>query len=169
MRYFLGLGSNLSDGAENLGEAIRRLKKAPMKVVRASSVYFTEPVGMTDQPWFINQVLEIETNLTPWGLLVLLQSIEKKMGRTKRIPKGPRIIDLDILLAGDTMIVTPDLTIPHPRMALRNFVLIPLAEIAPRAVHPILRKSVATLSANSLDRSIVQRIGYRRSRRGPRK
>jgi 2-amino-4-hydroxy-6-hydroxymethyldihydropteridine diphosphokinase len=122
-------------------------------------LYQTQPVGNADQPWFVNQVVEVETNLTPWQLLALLQSLEKKMGRTKSIRNGPRLIDLDILLAENTILDTADLTIPHPRMAARNFVLVPLSEIAPDVLHPVLGKSAAVLLAESCDRSAVHKLG----------
>jgi 2-amino-4-hydroxy-6-hydroxymethyldihydropteridine diphosphokinase len=159
MKYFLGLGSNLEDKKKNLKRAIRLLKDTSIRILRTSSLYQTQPVGNADQPWFVNQVVEVETNLTPWQLLALLQSLEKKMGRTKSIRNGPRLIDLDILLAENTILDTADLTIPHPRMAARNFVLVPLSEIAPDVLHPILGKRAAVLLAESCDRSAVQKIG----------
>jgi 2-amino-4-hydroxy-6-hydroxymethyldihydropteridine diphosphokinase len=160
MKYFLSLGSNLGDKKRNLKRAIRLLKNASVRILRASSLYQTQPVGNADQPWFANQVVEIETDLTPWALLALLQTIEKKMGRTRTIMNGPRLIDLDILLAEDTILDTADLTIPHPRMAARNFVLVPLAEIAPDVQHPVLEKRAAVLLAESCDRSAVHKIGH---------
>jgi 2-amino-4-hydroxy-6-hydroxymethyldihydropteridine diphosphokinase len=159
MKYFLGLGSNLEDKKKNLKRAIRLLKDTSIRLLRTSSLYQTQPVGNADQPWFVNQVVEVETNLTPWQLLALLQSLEKKMGRTKSIRNGPRLIDLDILLAENTILDTADLTIPHPRMAARNFVLVPLSEIAPDVLHPVLGKSAAVLLAESCDRSAVHKLG----------
>jgi 2-amino-4-hydroxy-6-hydroxymethyldihydropteridine diphosphokinase len=159
MKYFLSLGSNLGDKKKNLKRASRLLKNASIKILRASSFYQTQPVGHADQPWFINQVVEVETDLTPWALLALLQSIEKKIGRTKTVVNGPRLIDLDVLLADDTILDTPGLTIPHPRIAARNFVLVPLSEIAPEAQHPVLGKRIAVLLAESCDRSAVHKIG----------
>jgi 2-amino-4-hydroxy-6-hydroxymethyldihydropteridine diphosphokinase len=157
MNYFLGLGSNLGDRRRNLRRAIALLEGSGAKILARSSLYQTQPVGYDDQPWFINQVIEVESDLAPRELLGLLQSIEKKMGRTKTLPNGPRLIDLDILLAEDTILDTPDLTIPHPRMAARNFVLVPLNEIAPDVIHPVLRRSMAALHRASGDRSVVRR------------
>lgn len=159
MKYFLSLGSNLRDKRRNLKRALQLLENPSVRILRASSLYQTQPVGNADQPWFVNQAVEIETDLTPWVLLALLQTIEKKMGRTRTIMNGPRLIDLDILLAENTILDTPDLTIPHPRMAARNFILVPLSEIAPDALHPILGKRAAVLLAESCDRSAVQKIG----------
>jgi 2-amino-4-hydroxy-6-hydroxymethyldihydropteridine diphosphokinase len=124
-------------------------------ILKASSVYRTEPVDFAGQPWFLNQVLEVRTKLGPQELLDLAKSIESRMKRVPTVPKGPRTIDVDILLAGDAVIDTPGLTIPHPRLAQRNLVLIPLSEIAPRAVHPVLRKTVRELARESPDPSVV--------------
>jgi 2-amino-4-hydroxy-6-hydroxymethyldihydropteridine diphosphokinase len=163
MRYFLCLGTNLADMKRNLARARLRLEGAGLEVLRASSVYRTEPVDVTDQPWFLNQVLMVRTNLSPQELLELAKSIEANMKRVATVEKGPRTIDIDILLAGDTVIDTPELTIPHPRLAERSFVLVPLVEIAPRAVHPVLRKTVRELARESPDHSSVFREGSRRS------
>jgi 2-amino-4-hydroxy-6-hydroxymethyldihydropteridine diphosphokinase len=124
---YLGLGSNLGDRAANLAAARERL--APIK--RASSIYETEPREMPNQPWFLNQVIEIETDLFPKQLLARTQKIERDLGRKRTVDKGPRTIDIDILLFGESVIHTAELEIPHPRLAERRFVLEPLAEIAP--------------------------------------
>jgi 2-amino-4-hydroxy-6-hydroxymethyldihydropteridine diphosphokinase len=153
--YFLGLGSNLGDRRRNLLRARQRLEEAGVEVLKASSVFRTEPVDVADQPWFLNQVLKIGTSLAPQELLDLAKSIETRLKRVPTVAKGPRTIDIDILLAGDTVINTPKLTIPHPRLALRNFALVPLREIAPRAVHPVLRKTVLELAHDCPDRSAV--------------
>ena len=155
MTYFLGLGSNLGDTKRNLALARRRLERAGVEVVRASSVFRTEPVDEPRQPWFRNQVLKVRTGLGPQELLDLAKSIEAGMKRAATVPKGPRTIDIDILLAGETVIATPALTIPHPRLALRNFVLVPLRQIAPRTLHPVLRKTVRELARSCPDRSAV--------------
>jgi len=155
MIYFLGLGSNRGSRRRNLERARQRLEEAGVEVLKASSVYRTEPVDVTDQAWFLNQVLEVETNLAPQELLDLFKSIERRMKRVPTMAKGPRTIDIDILLAGDAVIDTPGLTIPHPSLALRNFVLIPLREIAPRAIHPVLRKTVWELAHECPDHSAV--------------
>jgi 2-amino-4-hydroxy-6-hydroxymethyldihydropteridine diphosphokinase len=155
MVYFLCLGSNLGDRKRNLARARRLLEQAGVKILRASSAYRTEPVDVADQPWFDNQVLEVRTGRTPHELLMLAKSIETRMKRVPSVEKGPRTIDIDILLAEDTVLDTPELTIPHPRLARRNFVLVPLNEIAPRAVHPVLRKTVRELARESPDSSAV--------------
>ena len=141
---YLSLGSNLGDRAANLRAAITAFAK--LGEVRAvSSFYETEPVEMARQPWFLNCAVELETELMPRQLLAALLDIERNMGRQRRLPKGPRIIDIDILLFGNSIVETRALTIPHPAMHQRRFVLEPLAEIAPEARHPALKKSVSEL------------------------
>ena len=151
MIYVLGLGGNLGRRAAHLARARRLLERKGVRILRASSVYETEPVDYADQPWFLNQVLEVLSELDPPGLLRLAKSIEAEMKRVPTVPKGPRVIDIDILLAGDLVLDTPDLVIPHPRMHLRNFVLAPLREIAPRLRHPVLGRSVAEMARSSKD------------------
>jgi 2-amino-4-hydroxy-6-hydroxymethyldihydropteridine diphosphokinase len=155
MIFFLGLGSNLGRRRRNLALARLSLEKAGAEVLRVSSIYMTEPVDVPDQPWFLNQVIKVRANLSPQELLGLAKSIEKKMKRIPTVDKGPRTIDIDILLAEDTVIDTPRLTIPHPRLARRSFVLVPLKEIAPRAVHPVLKKTFSKLARESRDASAV--------------
>ncbi len=157
MTCLLGLGSNLGDKRRNLERARRRLERAGVEVRRSSSVYRTEPVDVPDQPWFLNQVLEVRTDRTPQELFELAKAIEAAMGRVPAGEKGPRTVDIDILLAGETIIESPALTVPHPRLAVRNFVLVPLAEIAPRAVHPVLGKTVRELARECPDRAAVVR------------
>ena len=144
---YLSLGSNLGDRAANLECAIAALPEAGVQVLRRSSLYETEPVDFLAQPWFLNCVVEAETSLMPRQLLHALQAIERKFGRKKRIARGPRVIDLDILFYGASVIRTQEIEIPHPRMHVRRFVLQPLAEIAPQFVHPVLKKTVAQLLA----------------------
>lgn len=151
MKYFLGLGSNLGSRAKNLAAAARLLLENGIEVLRASSVYETEPVDLLDQPWFLNQVLEVRSSLGPRALLKLAKSIEARMERVPTVDKGPRTIDIDILIAGDTVLETPDLVIPHPRLAQRNFVLVPLCEIAPETRHPVLDKTIRELVLSSSD------------------
>ncbi|MDH7576685.1 MAG: 2-amino-4-hydroxy-6-hydroxymethyldihydropteridine diphosphokinase [Bacillota bacterium] len=136
-RVYLGLGSNLGDRVANLRLARRELGSHPqIRINRASSIYESEPVGFLDQGWFLNQVVEIETSLDPDDLLHVLQEIENRLGRKREIRWGPRLIDLDILLFENCSLTGPGLTVPHPRMYERNFVLVPLNEIAPDLLHP---------------------------------
>ncbi len=165
MIYFLGLGSNLGRRAARLAEARRRLERGGIAVLRASAVYETEPVDLLDQPWFLNQVLEVRSGLDPAALLALAKSIEAAMKRAPAAPKGPRTIDIDILLAEDTVLDTPELVLPHPRLHLRNFVLAPLAELAPDLVHPVLERTVRELLEASPDRSRIVRNPCRASDR----
>jgi len=132
-RMFLSLGTNLGDRKANLKRALALLSKK-VSVVKRSSVYETEPVGYQDQPWFLNMVVQGETGLPPDELLTFTQGIERQLKRVKTIVNGPRIIDLDILLYEDTHLETERLTIPHPRMLERAFVMVPLFEIAPELV-----------------------------------
>jgi len=141
---FLSLGSNLGDRQAQLREAIRRLEPLG-RVISVSSFYETEPVEVTDQPWFLNCAVALETNDAPQQLMAEILDIEKQMGRKRVQNKGPRSIDLDILLFEDRVIESPGLNIPHPAMQERRFVLEPLAEIAPAAWHPVLRKNVREL------------------------
>jgi 2-amino-4-hydroxy-6-hydroxymethyldihydropteridine diphosphokinase len=144
---YLGLGSNLGDRKANLQDAITRLAGDSVRVLRESSIWETEPRDMLDQPWFLNQVIEVESDLLPRQLFQRIQRVEREMGRQRRIPKGPRMIDIDILLYGNAVVKTDDLEIPHPRLADRRFVLEPLAELAPDLRHPVARKTVRELLA----------------------
>jgi 2-amino-4-hydroxy-6-hydroxymethyldihydropteridine diphosphokinase len=158
MIYHLGLGSNEGRPRTNLEKARCLLTESGIATRRASSLYRTEPVGFRDQAWFLNQVLEVETDLSPWGLLSRIKEIEARMGRRPAPRNRPRVIDIDILLAESTVIRTATLAVPHPRLADRSFVLTPLAEIAPSAVHPLLRVTVSELLRRSSDRARVERI-----------
>ena len=153
---YLSLGSNVGDRARNLQDAIAALGSAGVRIVRVSSAYETEPVDYLDQPWFLNCAVEAETDLAALDLLRALREIETQMGSKKLIAKGPRLIDIDILLYGSGVIDTPELQIPHPRMHLRRFVLEPLAEIAPNVQHPVSHLSIADLLARSADKSAVR-------------
>src|ERR1700691_2158862 len=140
---YLSLGTNIGERAENIARAIALLPAHGVRVVRKSSLYETEPVEYLAQGWFLNCVVEVETDLAPGELMRVLLGIERGMGRERVAPKGPRIIDIDILLYGSLIVREADLEIPHPRMAERKFVLVPLAEIAAGVVHPGLKKRVA--------------------------
>ena len=155
---YLSLGSNIGDRAENLNAAIAALAGAGIRVRRVSSFYETEPVDYLEQAWFLNCVLEGETEFQPGELLRALREIESRMGSKKLIAKGPRLIDIDILLYGKHVIDTAELQVPHPRMALRRFVLVPLAEIAPGVRHPAWTGTVEELLRGTHDRSEVRRI-----------
>ena len=155
---YLSLGSNVGDRAANIGEAITALAFAGVSIVRQSSLYRTEPVDFEVQSWFINCVVEAETELMPRQLFRAVRSVEQQLGRRKLVRRGPRVIDIDILLYGTSTIRTPELEIPHPRMAERRFVLAPLAEIAPTLRHPMLKKTVAELLADCPDRSAVRKF-----------
>jgi len=158
MKYYLHLGSNLGDRGRNLGRALAGLEEAGVRVERVSSVYRTEPVDFAAQPWFYNQAVGVRTALPPRQLLRLILSVEKELGRVRTRKSGPRPIDIDILLAGPFIIRSPRLKIPHPRLEKRNFVLVPLAEIAPAAVHPVFRKRISSLLRASTDRSAVRKL-----------
>lgn len=144
---YIGLGSNVGDRVDYLRRALSLLDKHPMiRVRKVSSFYETEPLEYPDQGWFINAAAEIETDLPPMPLLDALQGIEKQLQRQRSIRWGPRTIDLDILLFGEELIAEARLQVPHIRMHDRAFVLIPLAEIAPEALHPILGTTMQELT-----------------------
>jgi 2-amino-4-hydroxy-6-hydroxymethyldihydropteridine diphosphokinase len=155
---YLSLGSNVGNREANLRAAIAALSPASVQVKKLSSIYETEPVDYLDQPWFLNCVAEAETELAPKPLLQALRSIESQIGNKKEFAKGPRKIDLDILLYGDETIATPDLQVPHPRMLQRRFVLTPLTEIAPALSHPSWPATTAALLVRLTDTSQVRRL-----------
>ena len=144
----IGLGSNLGDRQANLKRAVREIERSEgSKVIAVSSFYESEPVGREDQPDFVNAAAEVWTTLSPRSLLGILRGIELRMGRRRLERWGPRNVDLDILLFGDYVLSEADLTIPHPRMHQRRFVLAPLCEIAPDALHPVLGMRIRDLLA----------------------
>ncbi|MBZ5583636.1 MAG: 2-amino-4-hydroxy-6-hydroxymethyldihydropteridine diphosphokinase [Acidobacteriia bacterium] len=142
---YLSLGSNIGDREANLHAALERLAAPGLRVLRVSPVYETEPVDYTDQRWFLNLVAEADTDLFPLQLLARVNRIERAMGRVRTVPKGPRIIDIDILLYGHAKVHSERLEIPHPRMAERRFVLAPLADLAPDLRHPVAHRTVREL------------------------
>ena len=143
-RVYLSLGSNVGDREAQLRDAQTRLAAAG-RVVEVSSFYETEPVEFIEQPWFLNRVLALETDQNPQELMATVLRIEEEMGRRRVQNKGPRSIDIDILLFDDVVVDSKDLTIPHPAMHQRRFVLEPLAEIVPEAFHPWLNKTIREL------------------------
>ena len=156
---YLSLGSNLGNRAEQLELALVGLDKAGLSVISRSSVYETEPQDVLDQPWFLNLVVACETKLFPMQLLKRLQRIESDLGRSRgrsAQPRGPRTVDIDILLFGNAVIDAPELTVPHPRMTVRRFVLEPLAEIAPDLRDPVTRKPFTEFLAKLNGQKIVK-------------
>jgi 2-amino-4-hydroxy-6-hydroxymethyldihydropteridine diphosphokinase len=141
---YIALGSNMGDKMATCQQALEYLRKNG-RITHVSSFYRTEPVGYPDQEDFVNAVVEMETDLSPLALLAACHVIEDSLGRNRLVHWGPRTIDLDILLYGDKIIDTAELTIPHPLMTSRGFVLVPLCEIAPQALHPVLMKTVDQL------------------------
>jgi 2-amino-4-hydroxy-6-hydroxymethyldihydropteridine diphosphokinase len=139
---YLSLGSNIGDRASNLQAALQQLAAADLRILRVSPAYETEPVEFTAQRWFVNLAAEAETELFPMQLLSRIARVERALGRVRTIPKGPRTIDIDILLYGRSVVHSAKLEIPHPRMSDRRFVLAPLADLAPDLRHPVTRKTI---------------------------
>ncbi len=156
-KVYISLGSNLGNRLGNLRRALELLEEIGVRIVSLSSIYQTEPVGCGDQPSFLNLATAAETKLSSIELLNACRQIEEQLGRKRAPASAPRPIDIDILFYDDLSLDLAELTIPHPRLHLRNFVLVPLAEIAPELVHPGLGKNIARLLAESPDRSRVEK------------
>jgi len=153
MKAYIGLGSNLGDREANLRQALEHLAQTPeTAVVRASSLYDTEPVGVEDQPHFLNAVAQLETQLAPRQLLWNLMLIERRLGRVRSQRWGPRTLDLDLLMVDDLVLDEEDLELPHPEMTKRSFVLVPMVELEPLLVHPVTGETMLAL---------LQRLGAR--------
>jgi len=153
---YLSLGSNLGRSKGTIKKALTLLEKSHVKILKLSSFYQTEPLEIKNQPWFLNLCLKAKTDLFPHELLIVCQKIEKKLGRKVRSHYAPREIDLDILFYDQKIINKPNLQIPHPKIAQRKFVLIPLNEIASRKIHPVLKKPIKILLSECKDQGIVQ-------------
>lgn len=155
---YLSLGSNLGDRARNIRKALELLPEAGVEIRRVSSFYRTEPVDFRPQAWFVNCVAEAATVLMPLQLLTAVKKVERSVGRRPGGPKGPRPIDIDILLYENIVVRSSALTIPHPRLSDRRFVLIPLRELAADARHPVTRHTVEEMLAETLDKSQVVKL-----------
>jgi 2-amino-4-hydroxy-6-hydroxymethyldihydropteridine diphosphokinase len=158
-RVYLALGSNLGDRRANIETALEKLAESGVKVQRVSSLYRTEPIGYTAQPWFVNCAAEVMTDLMPVQLVRRCQAIQREMGRRPGARNGPRLIDIDILLYESVVMRSPEVTIPHPRMAERRFVLVPLGEIAADAEHPVTRQTVREMLGSAPPAAVVKLAG----------
>jgi 2-amino-4-hydroxy-6-hydroxymethyldihydropteridine diphosphokinase len=156
-KLYLSLGSNIGNRAENIARAIAALGERGVRVTRESSLYETEPLEIKEQPWFLNCAIEAETELSSERLMEVLLEIEREMGRERGVPKGPRLIDMDILLYGSEVVRAAGLEIPHPRMAERKFVLVPLAEIAAEVNDPVSMMAIAEMLEATADQSEVRK------------
>ena len=155
---YIGLGSNVGDRFANLFDALGLLINGSA-LKKVSSVYKTDPQGYRDQPDFLNCVVEADTDMQPHDLLKDVKGIERLMGRVLNFRNGPRLIDLDILLYGDQVVDMPDLTVPHPRLQERAFMLVPMCEIAPDLLHPVLHKTMTELLRDVRDGQVVEKWG----------
>jgi 2-amino-4-hydroxy-6-hydroxymethyldihydropteridine diphosphokinase len=156
-KTYLLLGSNIGKSEKNLEKAKEYIEKSIGKIIRSSSVYTSKAWGKKDQPDFLNQVLIVNNHLTPSETIQTILSIEEKMGRVRKQKNEPRIIDIDILFYDKEIINTANLTVPHPLIQERNFVLRPLNELSPQFIHPILKKSVHTLLNSCKDPLAVEK------------
>ena len=157
MKAYLGLGSNIGDSHANILAAIENLKGSGT-IEKVSSFYKTEPVGLAEQPWFVNCAAVLETELPPEELLTEAKRIEKELGRTSAARNGPRVIDIDILLYEHIIVKTGSLTVPHPRLHERRFNLLPLSEIAPDAVHPVFERTIIGLLGELKDSHACEKL-----------
>ena len=155
-RLYLHTGSNLGERESHLEQANKHIEKRIGSIARASGVFETKPWGIEDQPDFLNQALEVQTRLSPFEVLEQILQIEKRLGRQREIKWGARLIDIDILFYNEQIIDTPKLSIPHPYLQHRNFVLIPMLEIAPDLIHPVFGKTIEELYALSNDPLLVE-------------
>jgi len=153
---YLSLWSNLGDREKALQDAIKQLESKEFRIKRLSGIYETRPMDLVNQPWFLNMVVEAECDLLPMQLLSRTQSVERNMGRKRIVSKGPRNIDIDILFHGAAVVNTRQLEIPHPWLAERRFVLEPLAELAPELRHPVTRRSVREMLAETVGQTVTK-------------
>ena len=166
-RVYLSLGSNLGDRRANIERALQRLAESGVEVRRVSSLYRTEPVGYTAQAWFVNCTAQVATDLMPLQLVRRCQAIQREMGRRPGPRNGPRLIDIDILLYENAVVHSAEVTIPHPRMAERRFVLVPLSEIAGDTEHPVTRQTVREMLASAPSAAVVKLPEPRSMNKGP--
>ena len=156
---YIGIGSNLGTPEENCTKAIKKISSTKdIKIISKSSFYQTAPIGNIEQNWFINSAIKIDTQLTPRELLSALLSIESEMGRIRKEKWGPRLIDLDLLFYDNLILNQKGITLPHPEIQKRKFVLIPLHEIAEDLIHPTLKKTIKTLLKESPDDAVVKKL-----------
>jgi 2-amino-4-hydroxy-6-hydroxymethyldihydropteridine diphosphokinase len=156
---YFSIGSNIGNKKENLKNAINLLQKNNINIKKISSVYKTEPIGIKKQPYFYNICVKAKTDLTPQKILKIIKKIEKKLGRTKNIKWGPRIIDIDILFYNNIILYAKNLKIPHPEIKKRKFVLIPLYEIDKKIYHPVEKKTIKNMLKNKNLKEKIIRIG----------
>jgi 2-amino-4-hydroxy-6-hydroxymethyldihydropteridine diphosphokinase len=154
---YLGLGSNVGDSEALLQSALHQLNAPDLKLLRVSSLYETEPIGLREQRWFLNLVAEFQTELFPKRLLQRIERVERELGRKRTVRNGPRTIDIDILLYGNSVVKMEALEIPHPRYRERRFTLAPLAELNPELRDPVTRRSMAEMLAALKDQAIRKR------------
>jgi 2-amino-4-hydroxy-6-hydroxymethyldihydropteridine diphosphokinase len=155
---FISLGSNIPDKKSYIENAKKEMIKLKIDIVRESSLYVTEPVGTKGQEDFINQVIKIKTSLAPLKLLIFFNNIETKLGRIPREKWGPREIDIDILFYNDIALNSPELSVPHPEIQNRRFILIPMVEIEKAFIHPVLKQTMEYLLAHTPDKSAVKKL-----------